>query len=32
VSIRVLVFRLAVLASVVLAAAANGGWKWIPHH
>jgi hypothetical protein len=28
VSIRFTAFRLAVLVSLVLTAAANGGWKW----
>jgi hypothetical protein len=28
--LRRLTFRFALVASFVLAAAANGGWKWLP--
>jgi hypothetical protein len=30
--VRLFAFRLTVLVSLVLAAAANGGWKWTPFH
>ena len=31
-SIRLFAFRLTVLVSLALTAAANGGWKWTPFH